>query len=148
MFIYAAFQPVNYYDIRCDIPELKCDNYKVWKERILLHLGCMDINYTIRKDEPQITETSSPTELALHKLWERSNHLSVIFIKTKISIGICGFVNQHTNVKALLNVIDEQFETSDKVLASTLIMKFSSMRLTSVRGVCEHICKLRTLRLN
>ena len=49
MFIYAAFQPVNYFDIRCDILELKDDNYKVWKERILLHLGCMDIDYAIRK---------------------------------------------------------------------------------------------------
>ena len=55
MFIYAAFQPANYFDIRCDIPELKGDKYKVWKERILLNLGCTDIDYAIRKDEPQIT---------------------------------------------------------------------------------------------
>ena len=68
MFIYVAFQPTNYSDIRCDIPELKGDNYKVWKEGILFHLGCMDIDYAIRKDEPQITETNSPAELALHEL--------------------------------------------------------------------------------
>ena len=99
MFIYATFQPANYSDIRCNIPELKGDNYKVFKERILLHLGCMDIDYAIRKDEPQITETSSSAELALHELWERSNHLSVMLIKTKISAGIRDSVNQHTNVK-------------------------------------------------
>ena len=62
-----------------------------------------------------------------------------MFIKTKISAGIHNSVDQHNNVKALLKAIDEQFETSDKALASTLIMKFSSLRLTSVRGVCEHI---------
>ena len=107
MFIYAAFQLVNYSDIRCDIPELKGDNYKVWKERIFLHLRCMDIDYAIRKDEPQITKSSSPAELALHELWERSNRLSVMFIKTKISVVIRGFVDQHTNVKALLKAIDE-----------------------------------------
>ena len=28
-FIYATIQPVNFSDIRCDIPELKDDNYKV-----------------------------------------------------------------------------------------------------------------------
>ena len=28
-FIYAAIQSVNFSDIRCDIPELKGDNYKV-----------------------------------------------------------------------------------------------------------------------
>ena len=27
--IYAVMQPVNFSDIRCDIPELKGDNYKV-----------------------------------------------------------------------------------------------------------------------
>ncbi|PHU02595.1 hypothetical protein BC332_27846 [Capsicum chinense] len=64
-----------------------------------------------------------------------------MFIKIKISDGICGSVEQHNNVKALLKAIDEQFETSDKTLASTFIMKFSSMRLTCARGVCEHIMK-------
>ncbi|KAM7481561.1 hypothetical protein LguiB_006144 [Lonicera macranthoides] len=39
-------------DIKCDISELTGDNFKVWKERIRLHLGWMDIDYTIRKDEP------------------------------------------------------------------------------------------------
>ena len=36
---YAIMQPVNFFDIRCDILELKGDNYKVWNERIILHLG-------------------------------------------------------------------------------------------------------------
>ena len=66
-----------------------------------------------------------------------------MFIKTKISTGIRGFVDQHNNVKALLKAIDEQFETSDKALANILIMKFSSLRLTSVRGVREHIIQIR-----
>ena len=58
-----------------------------------------------------------------------------MFIKTKISYGIHGSVDQHDNVKALLKAIDEQFVTADKALASTLIMKFSSLRLTDVSGV-------------
>ena len=49
--IYAAIQLVNFSNRRCDILELKGDNYKVWKERILLHLGWMDIDYAIWKDE-------------------------------------------------------------------------------------------------
>ena len=112
------------------------------EERILLHLWCMDIDYAIRKDKPIITDTNTPAELALHELWERSNRLSVIFIKTKIFAGICGSVDQHNDIRAILKSIDEQFETSDKVLANTLIMKFSLLRLTSVRGVREHIMKM------
>ncbi|RVW26222.1 Retrovirus-related Pol polyprotein from transposon TNT 1-94 [Vitis vinifera] len=126
-------QPANFSNIKCDIPELKGDNYKVWKERILLHLGCMDIDYAIRKDKPTIIDTNTTAEKALYEQWERSNRLSLMFIKTKISDGIRGSVNQHDNVKALLKAIDEQFVTADKTLASTLIMKFSSIRLMMIR---------------
>ena len=57
---FVVNQSANIFYIKCDIPELKGDNYKVWRERILLHLGWMDIDYVIRKDEPPgITETSA-----------------------------------------------------------------------------------------
>ena len=55
MFIFSYFavtQSANYYDIKLQILELKGDDYKVWRERVLLHLGCMDFDYAIRKDEP------------------------------------------------------------------------------------------------
>ena len=129
-----------------DIPELRGDNYKIWKERILLHLGYMDIDYAIRKSEPpEVTEESTPTEVALYEQWEKSNQLSVMFIKTKITAGIRGSVEQYDKVQDLLKAIGEQFVTSDKALASTLIMKFSSIRITSVRGVREHIMQMRDI---
>ena len=63
---YAILQPANFSEIRCDIPELKGDNYKVWKERILLHLGWMDIDYAIRKDEPPtLTNTITAVDITL-----------------------------------------------------------------------------------
>jgi len=68
-----------------------------------------------------------------------------MFIKTKISTGICGSVDQHEKVWNLLKAIDDQFITSDKTLASTLIMKFSSLRLTSVKGVRDYIMKMRDI---
>ena len=106
----------------------------------------MDIDYAIRKDEPPIvTDTSTLTEIALYERWERSNRLSVMFIKTKITAGIRGSVDQHENVRDLLKAIDEQFITSDKALASTLIMKFLSLRLTNIKGVREHIMQMRDI---
>ncbi|KAA8541366.1 hypothetical protein F0562_025315 [Nyssa sinensis] len=139
-----ASQPVKFSNVGCDIPELKGDNFKMWKEKVLLHLGWMDIDYAIRKDEPPIvTNISTEAEIALYEHWERSNGFSVMFIKTKISVGIRGSVDQHTKVRDLLKAIDEQFVTSNKALTSTLIMKFCSTRLDTVRGVREHIMKMR-----
>jgi hypothetical protein len=67
----------------------------------------------------------------------------MMFIKTKISAGIRGSIDQHENVRDLLRAIDDLFVTSDKALASTLIIKFSSLSLTSVKGVLEHIMQMR-----
>ena len=131
---YAVVQPANFSEIHCDIPELKGDNYKVWKERIILHLGWMDMDYAIRKDEPPtLTNTSTAADIMLYERWEQSNRLSMMFIKTRISAGIRGSVDQHERVRDLIKAIDDQFVTSDKALASTLIMKFSSLRLTNVK---------------
>ena len=128
-----------------DIPELRSYNFKIWKERIRLHLGYMEIDYAIRKSEPQeMTEESTPTEV-LFERWERSNRLSVMFIKTKITASIRGSVEQYDKVQDLLKTIGKQFLTSDKALASTLIMKFSSIHITSVRGVREHIMQMRDI---
>ncbi|RVW50569.1 Retrovirus-related Pol polyprotein from transposon TNT 1-94 [Vitis vinifera] len=106
----------------------------------------MDIDYAIRKDEPhKITDTSTPEQILLYERWEKSNRLSVMYIKTKISAGIRGSIEQHENVRELLKAIDEQFVISDKALASTLIMKFTSLKLTAIRGVREHIMEMRDI---
>ena len=96
----------------------------------------MDIDYVIRKDEPpKIIDNSTPNQILLYEHWEKSNCLSVMYIKTKISVGICGSIEQHENVCELLKATDEQFITSDKAFASTLIMKFTSLKLTGIKGV-------------
>ncbi|PNY10319.1 pleiotropic drug resistance protein 1-like [Trifolium pratense] len=103
----------------------------------------MDIDYVIRKDEPHaITEESTQVAVALYERWERSNRLNVMFIKTKVTADIHSSVDQHENVRDLLKVIDDQFVTSKKALANTLIRKFSSHPLTDVKGVREHIMKM------
>ncbi|XP_051118545.1 uncharacterized protein LOC127242878 [Andrographis paniculata] len=137
---------MNLSDIKCDIPELTGHNYKIWKEKIHLHLGWMDIDCAIRKHElPGIIETSEPEDVDLYERWERSNCFFMMLIKTKISIGIRASVDQHNNVRELLKAIDEQFVKFDKALASTLIIQFSTIRFTGLRGVREHIMRMRDI---
>ena len=66
-----------------------------------------------------------------------------MFIKTKILVGIRSSVEQFDKVQTLLKAIDDQFFTFDKAMASTLIMQFTSSKLTGVRGVREHIMRMR-----
>jgi hypothetical protein len=66
--LYVVLQLANISDVRYDILELKGDNYKIWKERVLLHLGWMDIDYAIRKDEPPtLIDTSIAADITLYE---------------------------------------------------------------------------------
>ena len=69
----------------------------------------------------------------------------MMFIKTKISAGIRGFVEQIDKVKPLMKAIDEKFVTSDKALASALIMQFLSTKLTRITRVRDHIMRMRDI---
>ncbi|XP_022880698.1 uncharacterized protein LOC111397968 [Olea europaea var. sylvestris] len=98
------------------------------------------------KDEPtRITDASIAADIALYEKWERSNRLGIIFIKTKIFADLPGSVDQHNKVQDLIKAIDDQFVTSIKALVSTLIMKFSSLKLINVKGVIEHIMQMRDI---
>ncbi|XP_062086799.1 uncharacterized protein LOC133793461 [Humulus lupulus] len=142
----ASSSSSSFAEILTEIPELRGDNFKIWKERVLLHLGCADMDYAIRKDEPAaITATSTAAQIALYEKWERSNRLSIMFIMSKIPLGMRGSVEQPEKVKDLIKLIDEQFDTSDKPLYNNLIHQFSSTKLTGVKGVREHISKMRDI---
>ena len=50
------------------IPMLSGDNYKIWKDKMLLALGCMDLDLALRMDEPSIlTELSTQSERTFMK---------------------------------------------------------------------------------
>lgn len=66
-------------------------------------------------------------------------------LRTCVSTNIRGSIPECKNVYELLKAIDEHFESSDKALASTLLTKLSSMKLTSVRGVRVHIMQVRDI---
>ena len=54
----------------------------------------MDIDYAIKKEEPSaIIETNTPNTVNLYEKWERSNRLSVAFIKTNIPANIRGSID-------------------------------------------------------
>ena len=111
---------------------------------MLLSLGCMDLDLALRIDEPETpTEQSTQANCALYERWERSNRLSMMVIKTHISQSIRGSIPECRTVKELMGAIDEQFVSSDKAQASTLMAKLCSMRLKGTQNVRGHIMEMR-----
>ncbi|KAL0374275.1 UNVERIFIED_CONTAM: Retrovirus-related Pol polyprotein from transposon TNT 1-94, partial [Sesamum radiatum] len=128
------------------IPMLNGDNFSNWKDQVLLTLGCMDLDLVFRVDEPAIpTDSSTPTEKASYKQWERSNRLSLMLIKKHISKGIRGSIRECTKVKDFLKAIEDQYVRSDKALASTLMKRLSDMKYNGSGSVREHIMQMRDI---
>ena len=76
------------------------DNYNVWKESIIFSLGCMDLDLALRVDEPPVpTESSTPNDKLDYEWWERSNRLSLMFIKSHINKNIRGSIPECNKVK-------------------------------------------------
>ena len=55
-------------------------NFKYWKENVMIVLGCMDLDLTLRTEQPPNFESDSSTEdKKVYKKWERSNRPSQPF---------------------------------------------------------------------
>ncbi|KAF7113340.1 hypothetical protein RHSIM_RhsimUnG0136500 [Rhododendron simsii] len=128
------------------IPFLSGENFSEWKDKVLLALGCMDLDLAIREGEPpKPTNESSIAVRVAYDRWERSNRLSLMLIKTHISSSIRNSIPSCDKVKDYMKAIEEQFVSSDKALASTLMNRLSGMKHNSSSSVGEHIMKMRDI---
>ena len=70
----------------------------------------MDLDLALHVDEPPIpTESSAPNDKLDYEPWERSNRLSLMFIKSHINKNIRGSILECNKVKDFMKAIEEQF---------------------------------------
>ncbi|XP_057954113.1 uncharacterized protein LOC131148430 [Malania oleifera] len=106
---------------------LNGENFLDWKDKTLLTLGCMDIDLALRIDKPAMPTESSPATYQLaYERWEKSNRLCIMFIKSHVCKSIRGSIPECDYVKDYIKAIEEQFVSSEKALASTLMNKLKS----------------------
>jgi hypothetical protein len=90
------------------IPMSYGDNVVYCNESIHFLLGCVDL--ALHVDEPHIlTESSNAQKKINYELWERSNRLSLMLLKSCINKSIRGFILQCSQAKDFLKTVDEQF---------------------------------------
>ncbi|OIT30286.1 hypothetical protein A4A49_62254, partial [Nicotiana attenuata] len=105
-----------------------------------------NLDLALLVEEPPIpTESSTPKDKANYERWERSNRLSLMLIKAHISQSIRGSIRNSDKVKAYMKEIDEQFVSSNKALAITLLNRLSNMTFDRSRIVREHIMEMRDI---
>lgn len=100
----------------------------------------------LRENEsPALTDSSMWQEVTKHEQWERSNRLSLILMQSHVNKSIKGFIPRCTKIKEFIKVVEEQFVSFNKALASTMMKRFLSKTFDSYKGVCGHIMEMRDM---
>ena len=107
----------------------------------------MDLDIALHEFEkpPVPTDTSSAEEKDLYKAWEKSNRLSIMFMRMTIAKNIKTTLSKTDDAKEFLANVTECFKTVDKSLAGTLMTKLTTMKFDGTRGIQEHVFEMTNL---
>lgn len=126
---------------------LNVNNFKGWKENILIVLGCMDINLAVStKQLVPLNDKIPLRKIETFQKWERLNCLSLMIMKHGIPETFSGSeVDQVTSAKEFLTEIEKQFLKNDKVEICTILSNLISMRHKGKWNIKEYIMKMSLL---
>ncbi|GAV81610.1 UBN2_2 domain-containing protein, partial [Cephalotus follicularis] len=128
------------------VEPLNGTNFLTWKEQIGIVLSVMDLDHALRTYTPAaITAQSITEQRAAYEKWERSNRMSLMIMKSSISVAIREAIPNSNDAKTYLASMKEQFKGSSKAHASTLIMKMLKTRYDGTSGVREHIMMMNDM---
>jgi len=105
----------------------------------------MDIDYTLRTDEPELLLTKVQLKIKLIMISGRSNTMCLIVMKHSISETIKGDMPDKINIKSFLTEIANRFSKSHKVEASTHLSKLVNMRYNDKENIREYIMRMSNL---
>ncbi|GAV81449.1 UBN2_2 domain-containing protein, partial [Cephalotus follicularis] len=116
------------------------------KEQISIVLGIIDLDHALQTYTlAAITAQSTTEQKVTYEKWECSNRMSLMIMKSSISVTIRGAIPDSNNAKTYLTFLEEQFKGSSKAHASTLIMKMPTTRYDGTSGVREHQMMMKNM---
>ncbi|XP_022852319.1 uncharacterized protein LOC111373948 [Olea europaea var. sylvestris] len=119
-------------------------NFKDWKEKVLIVLGYMDLDLTLRIEQPTpLTEESSPNERRNFEKRDRSNRMILMITKRGIPEAFRGSISKEiTNAKEFLVEIEKRFAKNDKAKTNTLLQRLISMKQKGNGNIREYIMEM------
>ncbi|KAL3613382.1 hypothetical protein CASFOL_042795 [Castilleja foliolosa] len=127
-----------------NIPVLNGNNFKDWKENVLIILGCMDLDLALRIEKPpSLTAASSSDDRRNFEKWERSDRMSLMIIKRGVPEAFRGAISDEvTSAKDFLAEIEKRFARNDKAETSTLLASLISMKYKGKGNIREYIMEM------
>ena len=113
--IFAASVHVSLHSHASSVPIFNGLNFSDWCEEVQFHLGVLDLDLALQVEKPAaITVTSNTEEKLYYKNWERSNRLSLIFMRMSIANNIKSALPKTESAKEFMKFVEERSQTADK----------------------------------
>lgn len=142
----AATLPTQLNSYASSVPILTGTNFSEWKEQVEFTLGVLDLDLALQTEKPaELTTTSTDEEKALHKAWEKSDRLSIMFLRMTIASNIKTSLPKPENAKEYMTAIEERFKTADKSLAGKLMADLTTMKFDGTRSMHDHVIEMTNL---
>ena len=110
IYLIAVSVPISFHSHASSAPILNGTNFSDWSEQVQFHLGVLDLYLALRtKKLPAITEESSAEEKTLNHSWERSNRLSIMFMRMSIANNIKLTLPERDTAKEFFKTVEECF---------------------------------------
>jgi len=80
-----------------------------------------------------------------YKAWERSNRLSLMFMRMTVANNIKTTLPNIDNAKEFMGLVEERSQTVDKSIAGTLISTLATMKFDGSRTMYEHVIEMTNI---
>ncbi|XP_044475754.1 uncharacterized protein LOC123203468 [Mangifera indica] len=148
--------PISLHSHASSVPLFNGLNFSNWSEQVQFHLGVLDLDMALQNEKPNtITNESSDDEKTLFKASERSNRLSLMFMRMTIANNLKSSLPKTNDAKEFKKFVEERSQTADKSLVGTLMSTLTTMKYDGSRTMHDHVLeminlatKLRTLGMN
>ncbi|KAG6530953.1 hypothetical protein ZIOFF_004722 [Zingiber officinale] len=138
--------PVSLHSHATSVPIFNGLNFFDWSEQVQFHLGVLDLDLALQVEKPAaITNASGNEERAHYKAWERSNRLSLMFMRMSIANNIKSALPKTESAKEFMEFVKERSQTADKSLAGTLMGTLTTMKFDGSRTMHEHVIEMTNI---
>ena len=121
-------------------------NFPDWCEQVQFHLGVLDLDLALQVDKlAAITDESNTDEKSVHKAWERSNRLGLMFIRITVVKNIKSFLSKTDNAKEFKKIMEKHSQYADKSLAGTLMGNLTTMKFDGSCTMHDHVTKMMNI---
>ena len=128
------------------LDKLDFESWMEWKSSLQLILALMDLELALYEAKPPMpTVNSSPEDRAKYEKWERSNRLSLMIMKHKISSSIRSLVPGSGTARQYLARLEVMFIRIAKADAAPLLNKLANMKYDGQGNVRDHIANMSGL---